>query len=108
MRAAGRDAGWNPVGMEVGELAADQERLRRTGANARAEPQRAGTRHRDGARSLIHIRQGERTAGQLYNECRVFRLLVELYADCSASCAAGVLPGAAATFPWAPLLARRP
>ncbi len=66
------------VGVEVGELAADQKRLRRTRGLSGTEPQHASAWYRDGARPLIHIRQGKGTAGELLDEFQVVRLLVEL------------------------------
>ena len=65
-------------GVEVGELAADQERLRRAGRLARGEDEGARAGHRDAARLLDDAGQRERPARELLDDVRVGRLLVEL------------------------------
>src|SRR5256885_11744531 len=62
----------------MGELALDQERLRRAGGLSGREDERPGAGNRDAAWLLEHVRQGEGTLGQLLDPAQVRRLVIEL------------------------------
>jgi hypothetical protein len=66
--------GW----MQVGELAADQERLRWSGWLAFRDRRGTGSRHRDPARLLDDAGKREQTSCHLLAYRRIRRLLIEL------------------------------